>query len=264
MLVPVIALNAAIALPADPPPEDSEAETHVEPPETPPVDPPVYDENRILRGPEDAARISGVEVFEVDGQKVIVNDRRIDRTPLVLHGVLTAPLVRISSSVSKEFPTESFAVIGLPRADRMQHIRKVAPAGVSRTLSALDGVPKTAGPATAVRVSRGPQYVVMNSRRPDYVPQPGEAPRLYVSVRQWIEIPSGIEMIEAKYSSIGGDDMPGGEFWEYKTPELPNEEEASEEELADLTNAEPRWIRTKSISGAGGFFIFPGRPAPLP
>ncbi len=236
-----LALWATVAT-ADDPPASSAPPGFGEP-----GGPPADDRTRrLLRGPEDVPRIDGLSLVELRGHKIIIADRRVNGTPLTLHPRLTTPLVTIGRVIPAEFPAESFAVVTLPREDRLKHIKAAAVARLGERFAAPDGTVPEVGPPEAIRPSRVPQYMVMQGRRDDHVPEPGEAPQVYVSVEQWVHVPVGGERVEACFEPAGDEAEPiGGELWQYRTPEPPAGE-----------NAEPRWTRTKPLTGRGGFLVF--------
>ena len=192
--------------------------------------------DRHLRTLDDVEWLRGAETVDVEGQTVIVVDRRVDRRPLSLRTKMTTPMVTIYSDVPAEFPAASFAVIGVRRAERMAHIRAVAER--QKTAQFWNRY-RLVGPGEAVRPSRQPLYGVMNGRRDDHVPEPGEAPQVYVSVTQFVDVPVKGGILEASFGS-------GGELWQYRVPEDDDPGEAARE-----------WGLVRPLEG-GGLGTFPG------
>ena len=233
-----------------------------------PPGPAAFEPERVLRDLADVDRLSGVRLVEVDGQKVIVSDRRADPRPLTLRTAMPFPIVTVLENVPADLPAESFAVIGLPRAERLAHIRAVTPAGMGRKVKGLMGLDPVFGPPASIRPVQQAQFYITHGRRPDHVPVPGEPPQVCVAVHQWVEAPVGGETVAALFESAGdGPDRIGAELWQFRTPGgAPPEGDPSDGDtladeaaaalgLGERAAAEPRWALTKPLSGPGLFRV---------
>ena len=241
-----------------------------------PPGPAAFEPERVLRDLADVDRLSGVRLVEVDGQKVIVADRRADPRPLTLRTAMPFPIVTVLENVPADLPAESFAVIGLPRAERLAHIRAVTPAGMGRKVKGLTGLAPVFGPPASIRPLRPTRISVMHGRRADHVPAPGEPPQVCVSIRQWVEVPVGGETVAALFEPEGdATDRIGAELWQFRTPgsgaaggdaldgEALEDEAAAALGLEARAAAEPQWVLTKPLGGGGLFRVFPP-PVRLP
>ena len=252
-VVPIRLLVAAglFGLPAaasagDPPPRPDR-------PFASPDGPPVWSEDRILRDLGDVARIDGVQLLEPDGHPVIVSDRRVDPRPLVIRTNMPIPIVTILDDVPADLPAASFAAIGVPRDDRLAHVRAVAPASLRQHLTALTGRAPAFGPPESIRPIGPTEFYIMQGRRDGAEVEPHAPPQVCASMCQWVQVPIGGEVVSALFEPSGDATDPiGAELWQYKVPEGADE------------GAPPRWVQTKPLGGGGGFRTPGGIEIPLP
>ena len=218
--------------------------------------------DRTLAVLADIDRIPGVQLVKRDGHQVIVSDERAGGGFDTLEGLMTIPIVIILSSAPADIPAEEFAAIGVPRPDRLAHVRSVAVAKIRRAAERGLGPLPAVGPPQTVRADGPAVFYVMQGRRLDHVPQPGEPPQVCVSMDQRIAVPIGGETVGAVFSPQGdATDRIGAELWQFRPPTAEERDAADGDggddaadnpagEAAD-GDAAPRWVLTKPLGGSG-------------
>ena len=232
--------------------------------------------DRTLAVLADVDRIPGVQLVKRDGHQVIVSDERAGGGFDTLEGLMTIPIVIILSSAPADIPAEEFAAIGVPRPDRLAHVRSVAVAKIRRAAERGLGPLPAVGPPQTVRADGPAVFYVMQGRRLDHVPQPGEPPQVCVSMDQRIAVPIGGETVGVVFRPHGdATDKIGAELWQFRPPTA-EERDVADEGAADGDGGEdaaggdggddaadnpagdaadgdaaPRWVLTKPLGGSG-------------